>query len=427
MTALADSIRTQGNTSAPLSFPDGMISAIQAIRRSSYAFNAEAYMSTSGLTEVADPLGYVSYLRMSAFGNRNELSSVNFPACQTIGMYAFTGCSLQTVSFPACETISYKAFSGQSYLTSANFPACQTIGASAFVDCSALAQISFPNCTTVGSNAFYNCSALVSAHFPQCTAIGTSAFYNCTSLSKVRFPVCTTMSNAAFDNCKALRRIDRDSFPVLTELSFSRCPFYYTSSNTGSGIAAVHLPACSNVGNTFSSVTTLYKISLPMCTAIASYAFSSCRLISVYLFTSTVPTLGSSRAFSSNYYYSITFYVKASLLSAFKSATNWAAWRNRIVGKTDEEIAALDAMEDDGIIHFSIGSNEYSADEGMTWWRWVNSPYNTGGYTIDSYGDITNPSEHGVGYKQNASAWDGLIEADDPILDRQYYDINLGS
>lgn len=35
------------------------------------------------------------------------------------------------------------------------------------------------------------------------------------------------------------------------------------------------------------------------------------------------------------------------------------------------------------LISFTIDLTQYQAEEGMTWWEWVNSQYNTDGYRID--------------------------------------------
>ena len=40
---------------------------------------------------------------------------------------------------------------------------------------------------------------------------------------------------------------------------------------------------------------------------------------------------------------------------------------------TDEEVNAILS----GLITFTVEDVEYQAEEGMTWWEWVNSDYNT--------------------------------------------------
>jgi len=88
-----------------------------------------------------------------------------------------------------------------------------------------------------------------------------------------------------------------------------------------------------------------------VCATISSYAFRRCyRLLSAYFLGTSVPELQHSNAFLSTPiagYTSSTggvlgsIFVRASLLTSFQSATNWAYFSERFVSLTDEEIAAL--------------------------------------------------------------------------------------
>ena len=150
----------------------------------------------------------------------------------------------------------------------------------------------------IGVYAFYTCRSLTTISFPQCTSIGMYAFQNCRDLTTALFPVCVTISEKAFQTCSS-----------LTTVSF---------------------PQCATIGNT---------------------AFRSCRrLLSFYILTSSVPTLTNINVFSStpisNYTTSTggvygSIFVKASMLSTFQTAANWSTYSDRMVGLTDEQIAAL--------------------------------------------------------------------------------------
>jgi hypothetical protein len=183
-----------------------------------------------------------------------------------------------------------------SSLTSVSFPVCTTIGSYAFQSCSSLRSVSFPVCTAIESYAFYCCSKLTRASFPACTTIGASAFRSCSSLTSVSFPVCTTIESYAFGGCTS-----------LTSVSF---------------------PACTTIGvYAFNGCRSLTSVSFPACTAIGSSAFQACsKLFSIYLGASSLCTLASSNAFSTT---SITagkgsIFVRASLLSSYKTAANWS-------------------------------------------------------------------------------------------------------
>lgn len=69
-----------------------------------------------------------------------------------------------------------------------------------------------------------------------------------------------------------------------------------------------------------------------------------------------------------------SIYVPASLVDAYKSATNWATYADRITAIVKEPT----------LISFTVGEVEYQAEEGMTWEEWVNSTYNTGVFYIDN-------------------------------------------
>ncbi|MBO7080364.1 MAG: leucine-rich repeat domain-containing protein [Bacilli bacterium] len=145
----------------------------------------------------------------------------------------------------------------------------------AFAYCNSLTSINFTQCQEIGSYAFADCRSLTTAIFPECDIIGLCAFYNCYNLSIISFPKSTLLSNYAFYSCSK-----------LTMATFSKCSHIYSS------------------------------------------VFTFCvSLFSLYLLTSSIPTLSDTSTFYStpiSTYGSIrgSIFVKASLLTAFKTATN---------------------------------------------------------------------------------------------------------
>ena len=183
------------------------------------------------------------------------------------------------------------------------------VGSYAFYLCRVLGAVNFPACTTIYGSAFCSCSSLTSASFPVCTSIGTSAFYCCTSLTSASFPVCTSIDSSAF---------------------------YYCSSLT-----SALFPVCTTIGSSaFYSCSSLTAASFPVCTSIGSNAFVNCtKLLSLYLGASTVCQLSRSNVFYSTPIAGYTestggaygsVFVPASLVSAYKSATNWTYFADRI-------------------------------------------------------------------------------------------------
>ena len=234
------------------------------------------------------------------FCGQKNLQNVFLPSCikmDQMGTYAqhyqidaghqFSGCvKLTNVNLPQCSNIGYRAFKNCRSLTSVNFPACTYIGSSAFEGCVSLTSVNFPACTSIDSSAFYGCTSLTSVNLPVCTNIGSNAFQRCLSLNSISFPTCTNICNHAFRSCASL--------------------------------TSVNLPICTNISNN---------------------AFSTCHILShLILGASTVCTLNNSNAFYSTPYagYSAYFsgtphiYVPASLVSAYKSATNWTYFSSYI-------------------------------------------------------------------------------------------------
>lgn len=160
-----------------------------------------------------------------------------------------------------------------------------SIGNYAFYRCTSLTEVNFTNATNIGGYAFNECASLTTASFPNVTTIMGSAFYNCSMLSEVSFPNVTSIGTYAFYRCISLTTA---SFPNITTI----------------------------VGN----------------------AFNGCgSLESMYLLGSSVASLMNVNAFgntpiSSKIYLGHfgSIYVPASLVDAYKEATNWSVYADRI-------------------------------------------------------------------------------------------------
>lgn len=141
--------------------------------------------------------------------------------------------------------------------------------------------VDLPNCLYVGSNAFYYCASLTTVNLPACTTLYDYAFRYCGNLSSVSLPNVVRMSGYCFANCVSLQ-----------------------------------------------------TISLPKCSYVSRYAFWSCtNLKTIYMGTalSTVATMTQSNALSGCSALQ-SIYVPASLVDAYKSASNWSYYSSLIVG-----------------------------------------------------------------------------------------------
>ena len=153
------------------------------------------------------------------------------------------------------------------------------IGSKAFVGCTSLPNITIPNSVTyISTSAFEHCSSLTSVTIPNSvTSIGTFAFHGCTKLPEVTIPdSVTSINEKAFQNCYSL-----------------------TNVTIGSGVRSIN-----------------------------NRAFYWCTgLTSVTVEAATPPTLGS-EVFTNTR--NCPIYVPAASVNAYKIATNWSSYANRI-------------------------------------------------------------------------------------------------
>ena len=207
-----------------------------------------------------------------------------------------------------CTSIYSGAFGGCNFesITSQNFPKCTYIGSWAFVRCARLREVEFSLVSTIYSQAFSSVSSITKINFPEGKTVHNGAFYDCFCLAEANLPKCTTVSDYAFTRC-ALSTID--------------------------------LPACTTIkGNAFADNSSLTHVSLPVCSTIGSYAFFGCiSLVSMYLGASSVCTLSHSNAFGRNGAgtFTASIFVPASLIDAYKKATNWTYFSKRFVAIED--------------------------------------------------------------------------------------------
>lgn len=312
-----------------------------------------AFRGCTNLESADFPL--VTTVGSRAFGLCSNISTANFPVLTVVPSNAFDHCSkLTSVSMPMVLSIvgaDIGAFGYCTSLSEVSFPQCQLIGTSAFASCTNLKSISFPNCTSIGSTAFYNCPSLSEASFPNCVTIGYAAFTGCHNLQSVDFPVATVLGTAAFQNCIKLSDV---SLPRIVSVYSSAFRFGANSASAStygnSVLSELYLPNCSIIWtDAIIRAIGLRKVSLPMISSINNYFCYQCSsLESVYLFGESVATLGSSAFLltplldSTILGYFGSIYVRASLLTSWKTATRWSAFSDRFVGLTDEEIEALE-------------------------------------------------------------------------------------
>ena len=187
-------------------------------------------------------------------------------------------------------------------LTQASLPMCGYIGSYTFQSCYSLSQVSLPVCESIGERAFGFCSSLTQVSLPMCSYIGIDVFSSCRSLSQISLPVCSYIGPGAFLRCRSLSQVS--------------------------------LPVCNYIGRmAFLSCWSLAQASLQVCSYIGEYAFNSCSSLSIITIGySDVCSLDGISVFDGTKITSSTgsIYVPVSLVSAYKSASNWSVYSNII-------------------------------------------------------------------------------------------------
>lgn len=160
LTKVASAIREKGGTSGALVYPDGFVSAINAIA------------TGSGSDDVLHKL--LTRTISGEYSSDREIS---------IGKYAFAECIYLTgVSFPQAEIISESAFYNCSRITHIDFPKAKRIELSGLRGLAALTRFALPNMETLATYSFFSDNALTTADFHKLLEIGSYAFTRCSAL-----------------------------------------------------------------------------------------------------------------------------------------------------------------------------------------------------------------------------------------------------
>ena len=257
---------------------------------------------TEGTLKIINLDNSASFVTPNAFKENKTIQTVNLPNCTSVGDAAFYSCkSLRQVSLPVCSSIMLQAFANCSSLSQVNLPMCSYISYKAFYSCSSLSQVNLPVCSHIGNNAFYRCYSLTQVNLPVCSHIEDNAFYGCSSLSQVNLPVCSYIGNSVFFNCFSLSQVS--------------------------------IPLCEYIGSGAFRTCSLLSLSLPVCSYIGGLAFYGCSSLSIITIGySGICSLGDARTFETTQITSSTgsIYVPASLVDAYKSATNWSYFSTQI-------------------------------------------------------------------------------------------------
>jgi hypothetical protein len=195
-----------------------------------------------------------------------------------------------------------------------------------------LEEVNIPSVEVISANAFRNCN-LTNVVAPSVKYLGNFAFSENYNIEHVQLDSVSVLGEYCFQNTgNYLIDIYIPNVEIICEGAFANCVL----------IQSLDIPLVETIGaGAFYGCYSLTTAGFPKATTIDSKAFSSCyNLKSLYLTGSSLCTLVNSDAFTSTPIggYSASagtygsIFVPASLVDAYKSATNWTYFSSRFVG-----------------------------------------------------------------------------------------------
>ena len=175
--------------------------------------------------------------------------------------------------------------------------------------------------TNIRKYAFYRYNTLTNINLPNAKTIGGFAFYECSKLTNINLPNANNIGGSTFDGCFELTSID---LPNLTYISAGTFRFCVRLTN-------IHIPLATNIEgyNTFSYCKSLKEVLIEqtdsVCTLSSTDVFSNCNHI-LGITDSTYNPNGLKDGY---------IYVPHTLLTQYKTATNWVEYKSQIIGHGD--------------------------------------------------------------------------------------------
>ena len=210
--------------------------------------------------------------------------------------------------------------------TIVNNTSASYVGEYAFIYCSNISRVSLPACKSISVGGLQRCSGLTTCAIPNCEYIYLYAFEGDTKLQWITLSKVSSIGSYAFWGCSSLVQVALNKCKFVEDYAFTDC---HKMSSIGS------TPLIEYIGNkAFMECSALTSINIPMCSFIGDNAFASCySLKTITVGTNLLKTcyLGGSSVFY-NCSALTSIYVPASLVNAYKSATNWSSLSNKIIG-----------------------------------------------------------------------------------------------
>jgi len=277
---------------------------------SQYIYGYE-FTSNTTLTEIPSEKTNALYAYRSAFYGCTNLSYVSLPECLAVGQGTFGGCyNISYISLPKCRWISGTISMSYASLKELYLPALYSTIQSQFVKCTNLESVDLTACVSIANGTFSECKKLAYANIPNCLYIGQYGFYSCLSLTNFNANKCSYIGSTAFFRT-AITSVSLPLISTIYSLTFSGC----------ARLSYVYLPKCSNI-----QFGAFYYAQSLATFIVGTENSTVCNLNNTDAFGMT-PMVNSTYL---GYYGSI--YVPDSLVEAYKSATNWITYADRITG-----------------------------------------------------------------------------------------------
>jgi len=251
-------------------------------------------------------------------------------------------------------TIYSSAFNNKSGMTTIEIPnTVQNIQGESFRNCSGLSRFNstidgvfnIPSgVTSIGNWAFLSCKAMTAITIPSSSNILSSGgvFESCSNLSRLNSNIdgmaiipygITSIGWQAFWHCNLGNVIIPDSVTSIGYNAFYRCSGL-TSCTIGSGVTSIG-------NNAFAACRNLTSCTIGSSVANIEYsAFEYCSgLTSITCLATTPPSLGADVFRQTNGYFAI--YVPCESVDAYKSASGWSAYADRILCVPPQPITSI--------------------------------------------------------------------------------------
>ena len=304
--SVADAIRTKGGTSAPLTYPQGFIDAIDAI-----SGGGDEPVPDDGktrifihITEDTPDNRLTFYLRFTASVANNTTVDWGDGTTETLGS-------------TTAKNYSHKYAKGGDYVITLTVNS----GTIAFEGTRGNGGYSIYGVRSASNHC--NATRIKKVVIGDNVTIGDFAFYKCFSLESVTIQGDTTTIGAyAFDSCYS-----------LTSISISNSVTSFGDNNISSTyvLMAITLPdTLVSIGNYFlSNCYGITSITIPdKVTSMGSWNFNYCNSLSeIHMLPKTPPTLGSTISSMPS---DCIIYVPQGCLNAYQTATNWSTYASKM-------------------------------------------------------------------------------------------------